>query len=139
MGFNGDEYAFESHEAATKFIHAMQENLASTIPQTIWQVQTEQLRSALRNHVETLGRDTDDEEFMHGLLYGALLTINLQAQSTEIAIPTAMLVTVMLDMIEHPSDLSFSEMEAMRTIVDKIQQRPSVWSRVVRLLIRIFA
>lgn len=135
MEHDDEEYAFTTHEDAAAFVKLLRQQMLSNIPQTIWMLQSEQLRSTLRNHVDALGHDVDDEQFMYGMLYGTLLTINLQSQSTEISVPTAMLATVMLDMLENPSGLTLEEIDGMRDKVDQLT-RTSVFDKIARFFIR---
>jgi hypothetical protein len=135
MGFDGEEYAFDTHADAARFIRTLQQTMTEAIPTTIWSIQSEQLRSTVRNHINVLGHDVEDEEFMYGLLYGALLTINLQAQSTEISIPTIMLMTVLLDMLEDPTGLTHDDLSHVKNLVDGPETPRSFFARLVQAIV----
>lgn len=133
------EYAFTTNEEVAAAVRSMRSDLIDHLPPVIWETQIDQLSSGVRNHIEALGHDTLDMSLVHGMLYGTMLAINLEAQTSEVSTSTVMLASVLLDMIEHPTDLDSELLSQLRSAVDRPDRARGVrrWiSQMIRALLR---
>jgi hypothetical protein len=118
-----EEFAFSTHEDVVKVVRSMEHDLFQIVPKVIWAAQTDQLSTAVRNHIEMIGYTTDDKVLLYGMLYGTLLTINLESQTMEVSPASIMLASVLLNMTEDPN-LDRDQMEMLRKEVDKVAALP---------------
>lgn len=129
----GDEsYAFSTHDDVVAAVHLMEKSVVDNIPKFMWVMQREQLRTAVRNHIEALGQDPANESVMLGALYGAMLAINLESQSSVISVQTILLATVLLDMIENPIDAMSPDIGIIRDMVNNASKRRGSSSKLLQ-------
>jgi len=137
---DNEDFAFETHDDVVRVVRLMEENLFEIVPKIIWASQTDQLGSAVRNHVEQIGYDMDNQTLLLGMLYGTLLTINLESQLTEVSPASVMLASVLLGMVEDPNNSNSMELLAIRNEINRSMgdedfEKPS-FRRWVRRLVR---
>jgi len=138
MGEEESEYAFASHDEVIAAVHMMEESVFENIPKFMWIAQREQLRTAVRNHFDELGCDSSDPTLLRGALYGAMLAINLESQSSVVSLQTVMLATVLLDMFENPADaIGTQSLEDLRNMIEDAtkRQRPSKMKYILRRIV----
>lgn len=114
-----EPYAFHTNEDVIAAVKSLRSDVSEHVPAIIWAAQIDQLASGVRNHIEVLGHDTSDMSLMHGMLYGTMLAINLEAQTSEVSTSTIMLASVLLDMIESPDDFDGEVLGQLRSAVDR--------------------
>ena len=130
--YDNEEYAFSTHDDVVRVVRLMEENISSNMPKILWVSQREQLRSAVRNHLESLGYSSFDEDVIRGALYGAVLAINLESQSSVVSLQTVMLTTVLLDMVENPMDIDMEQLDDLRDFVNSATKRQQPhWAKVL--------
>jgi len=131
---NEEELSFASHEDVARIVRTMERNLLTVIPPMVWVGQSEQLATAVRNHVDEIGGEVTDRALMGGMLYGSMLTLNLESQVNEISPASIMLVTVLLNLFENPDFDLDANFESLRKALEpEPEAKPqSVLRRIFR-------
>jgi len=126
---DNEDFAFGTHQDVVRVVRSMENDLFQIVPRIIWAAQTDQLGSAVRNHIEHIGYEVDNETLLVGMLYGALLTINLEAQNSDISPSSIMLASVLLNMTEEPMNSNNSEFESIKKQIDRSASDNGVFKR----------
>ena len=134
----GDEYVFATHREVVEIVRSLEESLNEALPPLFIVSQIEQMKSGVRDHVASLGCDVGDKDFMLGMLYGAMLSMHVQAQSV-VSPATASLMVTLLDFVESEDDdqVALTELQhAVDSISGRKPAQKSVLEQLVEALTR---